>query len=95
MDGVEGGGSGGGSSTGDPLATVSGEGGGGGASGGAMPAVSTVYVTIPQTATVVSAGNKGVSTGPSFIQMCFDFQAWSICFEFCLNSDICFPLIYE
>lgn len=67
MDGVEGGGSGGGSSTGDPLATVSGEGGGGGASGGAMPAVSTVYVTIPQTATVVSAGNKGVSTGPSFI----------------------------
>ncbi|XP_069985897.1 uncharacterized protein [Penaeus vannamei] len=59
MDGVEGGGSGGGSSTGDPLATVSGEGGGGGASGGTMPAVSTVYVTIPQTATVVSAGNKG------------------------------------
>ncbi|XP_042882477.1 cyclic AMP-responsive element-binding protein 1-like isoform X3 [Penaeus japonicus] len=62
MDGVEGGGSGGGSSTGDPLATVSGEGGGGGASGGAMPAVSTVYVTIPQTATVVSAGNKGIQS---------------------------------
>ncbi|XP_047495263.1 cAMP-responsive element modulator-like isoform X5 [Penaeus chinensis] len=61
MDGVEGGGSGGGSNTGDPLATVSGEGGGGG-SGGAMPAVSTVYVTIPQTATVVSAGNKGIQS---------------------------------
>ncbi|KAK7086987.1 hypothetical protein SK128_006498 [Halocaridina rubra] len=63
MDGVDGGGSG--SNGGDPLATA-GEGGaaggGGGGSGGggvAMPAVSTVYVTIPQTA-VVSASGKGI-----------------------------------
>lgn len=58
MDGVDGGGSG---SNGDPLATV-GEGGGGGSSGGGVaPAVSTVYVTIPQTA-VVSASAKGIQS---------------------------------
>lgn len=69
MDGVDGGGSGGGgggSSASDPLAT--GEGSGGGASGGgatAIPAVSTVYVTIPQAGTIVSGGSKSVSTPPS------------------------------
>ena len=68
MDGVDGGGSGGGnggSSANDPLATVSSEGGGGGASGGgatALPAVSTVYVTIPQAGTIVSGTSKSVST---------------------------------
>lgn len=68
MDGVDGGGSGGGgggSSASDPLATVSSEGSGGGASGGgatAIPAVSTVYVTIPQAGTIVSGGSKSVST---------------------------------
>ena len=68
MDGVDGGGSGGGnggSATSDPLATVSSEGSGGGASGGgatALPAVSTVYVTIPQAGTIVSGTSKSVST---------------------------------
>lgn len=74
MDGVDGGGSGGGdggSSASDPLATVSSEGSGGGASGGgatAIPAVSTVYVTIPQAGTIVSGGSKSVSTPPSTSQ---------------------------
>ncbi|XP_069936123.1 cyclic AMP-dependent transcription factor ATF-1 isoform X7 [Cherax quadricarinatus] len=63
MDGVDGGGSGGGgggAATGDPLATVSSDGGSGssGSSGGgsAMPAVSTVYVTIPQSSSAITAG---------------------------------------
>ncbi|XP_069936125.1 cyclic AMP-dependent transcription factor ATF-1 isoform X9 [Cherax quadricarinatus] len=68
MDGVDGGGSGGGgggAATGDPLATVSSDGGSGssGSSGGgsAMPAVSTVYVTIPQSSSAITAGGaKGV-----------------------------------
>ncbi|XP_050727625.1 cyclic AMP-dependent transcription factor ATF-1-like isoform X1 [Eriocheir sinensis] len=80
MDGVDGGGSGGGgggSSASDPLATVSSEGSGGGASGGgatAIPAVSTVYVTIPQAGTIVSGGSKSIQsviqqpTQPSVIQ---------------------------
>ncbi|XP_071526034.1 cyclic AMP-responsive element-binding protein 1 isoform X10 [Panulirus ornatus] len=64
MEGVDGGGTGGGGSgANDPLATVSSEGGGGGASGGApMPAVSTVYVTIPQTGTIASGGSKGIQS---------------------------------
>ncbi|XP_042208848.1 cyclic AMP-responsive element-binding protein 1-like isoform X10 [Homarus americanus] len=72
MEGVDGGGSGGGSggNSSDPLATVSSEGGGG---GGSMPAVSTVYVTIPQAASIVSGGSKGISSviqqpQPSVIQ---------------------------
>ncbi|XP_063860152.1 cyclic AMP-dependent transcription factor ATF-1-like isoform X3 [Scylla paramamosain] len=80
MDGVDGGGSGGGnggSTANDPLATVSSEGGGGGASGGgatALPAVSTVYVTIPQAGTIVSGTSKSIQsviqqpTQPSVIQ---------------------------
>ncbi|XP_045131455.1 cyclic AMP-dependent transcription factor ATF-1-like isoform X2 [Portunus trituberculatus] len=80
MDGVDGGGSGGGnggSTANDPLATVSSEGGGGGASGGGattIPAVSTVYVTIPQAGTIVSGTSKSIQsviqqpTQPSVIQ---------------------------
>ncbi|KAK8720823.1 hypothetical protein OTU49_013079 [Cherax quadricarinatus] len=70
MDGVDGGGSGGGgggAATGDPLATVSSDGGSGssGSSGGgsAMPAVSTVYVTIPQSSSAITAGGaKGIQS---------------------------------
>ncbi|KAK4304539.1 hypothetical protein Pmani_023515 [Petrolisthes manimaculis] len=67
MDGVEGGGSGGGGSgSSDPLATVSSEGGGGGSGGGggaaSLPAVSTVYVTIPQAGTIASGGTKSIQS---------------------------------
>ncbi|CAL4064180.1 unnamed protein product, partial [Meganyctiphanes norvegica] len=60
MDGVEGSGSG----SGDPLATVS------EATVNSMPAVSTVYVTIPQAATIVSGGKGSViqQPQPSVIQ---------------------------
>ncbi|XP_068228206.1 LOW QUALITY PROTEIN: cyclic AMP-responsive element-binding protein 1 [Palaemon carinicauda] len=67
MDGVDGGGGGGNGSNGDPLATVN-EGGGGGSSGGggaSLPAVSTVFVTIPQTAVVTAKGIQSVIQQPS------------------------------
>ncbi|XP_066989078.1 cyclic AMP-dependent transcription factor ATF-1 isoform X13 [Macrobrachium rosenbergii] len=69
MDGVDGGAGGGSGSNGDPLATVNEGGGGGGGSsaggGASMPAVSTVFVTIPQTAVVSAKGIQSVIQQPS------------------------------